>query len=225
MEVKTGCMKWYIYKEDANNYGLILDHNTTTAVQWITGNDYHNANTDGTACPTSACNDEGPITLMNKLKEDTTDQGWKVDADVITIDDVMNLIPWYQKLTDKTDWKNQYTEVASNASQTVMTTIMENFDNYSNVLDAYKDAAILMRNDYSEIILPDFMYKDLLNTITCDESAVCTTNGYWTKSPVDGKDNDAWDVFMLGNTIGNDVTGIDARSGLKPVITLSKSIF
>ena len=32
---KTGCMKWYIYKVDGNNYTMILDHNTTAVgVQW-----------------------------------------------------------------------------------------------------------------------------------------------------------------------------------------------
>ena len=31
-ETKTGCMKWYIYDEDNNNYTMILDHNTTSSV-------------------------------------------------------------------------------------------------------------------------------------------------------------------------------------------------
>ncbi len=31
---KTGCMKWYIYSEDDNNYNMILDHNTTADVVW-----------------------------------------------------------------------------------------------------------------------------------------------------------------------------------------------
>ena len=33
-ETKTGCMKWYIYSEDDNNYNMILDHNTTADVVW-----------------------------------------------------------------------------------------------------------------------------------------------------------------------------------------------
>ena len=33
-ETKTGCMKWYIYDEDDNNYTMILDHNTTARVAY-----------------------------------------------------------------------------------------------------------------------------------------------------------------------------------------------
>ena len=31
---KTGCMKWYIYKDDGENYTMILDHNTTAIIAW-----------------------------------------------------------------------------------------------------------------------------------------------------------------------------------------------
>ena len=33
-EVKTGCMKWYIYSEDDSSYTMILDHNTTARIKW-----------------------------------------------------------------------------------------------------------------------------------------------------------------------------------------------
>lgn len=39
---KSGCMKWYIYDEEGNNYKMILDHNTTKGVAWSSlnvGND------------------------------------------------------------------------------------------------------------------------------------------------------------------------------------------
>ena len=35
---KTGCMKWYIYKDDGKNYTMILDHNTTVKLAWNTSN-------------------------------------------------------------------------------------------------------------------------------------------------------------------------------------------
>lgn len=31
-ETKTGCMKWYAYADDGTNYTMILDHNTTAAI-------------------------------------------------------------------------------------------------------------------------------------------------------------------------------------------------
>ena len=35
---KTGCMKWYIYKDNGKNYTMILDHNTTAGIAWNTNN-------------------------------------------------------------------------------------------------------------------------------------------------------------------------------------------
>ena len=35
---KTGCMKWYIYKDDGKNYTMILDHNTTIKLAWNASN-------------------------------------------------------------------------------------------------------------------------------------------------------------------------------------------
>ena len=38
-EIKTGCMKWYIFNDDGDNYTMILDHNTTARVAWnLSGN-------------------------------------------------------------------------------------------------------------------------------------------------------------------------------------------
>ena len=33
-EIKTGCMKWYIFDDSGKDYKLILDHNTTAGVKW-----------------------------------------------------------------------------------------------------------------------------------------------------------------------------------------------
>ena len=35
--IKTGCMKWYIYSEDNNNYTMILDHNIEERMSYSTG--------------------------------------------------------------------------------------------------------------------------------------------------------------------------------------------
>ncbi len=32
--ITSGCMKWYVYKDDGKNYTMILDHNTTIGVRW-----------------------------------------------------------------------------------------------------------------------------------------------------------------------------------------------
>ena len=35
---KTGCMKWYAFKEDDESYTMILDHNATSEVAWNSDN-------------------------------------------------------------------------------------------------------------------------------------------------------------------------------------------
>ena len=107
--VKTGCMKWYAFEEDANSYKMILDHNTTRAVAWISQADYEQT-ASKTATPaqvgityygdevamtedgklpagtwsSDGTNNRGPITLLKQLQEDTKD--W-VAVETLTEDD------------------------------------------------------------------------------------------------------------------------------------------
>ena len=57
----TGCMKWYAYKEDANTYTMIADHNITGTVAWNSTNGY------------SSKNYAGPKEVLDALKEATTE--------------------------------------------------------------------------------------------------------------------------------------------------------
>ncbi len=55
----TGCMKWYAYKDENNQYTMIADHNITGAVAWY-AEDYDNT--------------QGPKTALEELQKATT--GW-----------------------------------------------------------------------------------------------------------------------------------------------------
>ena len=108
--VKTGCMKWYAFEEDDNSYKMILDHNTTAHVAWISQDDY-NQTASKTATPSqvgltyysdevamtedgnlpagtwntsNGTNNRGPITLLKQLQEDT--KNW-VAVETLTEDD------------------------------------------------------------------------------------------------------------------------------------------
>ncbi|MBP3921136.1 MAG: hypothetical protein J6D28_06200, partial [Bacilli bacterium] len=111
--VKTGCMKWYAFEEDANSYKMILDHNTTKGVAWISQTDYEQT-ASKTATPSqvgityysdevamtedgklpagtwdlsdgsAGTNNRGPITLLKQLQSDTN--GW-VAVETLTEDD------------------------------------------------------------------------------------------------------------------------------------------
>lgn len=56
--VVTGCMKWYVYKQDENTYTMLLDHNTTPLVSW---------NDDNIDVPYEQSN---LVPEMNKLTEE-----------------------------------------------------------------------------------------------------------------------------------------------------------
>ena len=107
--VKTGCMKWYAFEEDANSYKMILDHNTTATVRWISQADYEQT-ASKTATPSqvgivyygdevamtgdgklpagtwssNGTNNRGPITALKQLQEDTKD--WSA-VETLTEDD------------------------------------------------------------------------------------------------------------------------------------------
>jgi len=222
--VKTGCMKWYIYKEDTSNYGLILDHNTTATTAWITEDAYEEANTDSTECLYTACNDEGPITLMNQLTEDTTNQGWKVNTDVVDVQDIFNLIPYYVALTDKEDFENQgtsYNEYLDLYNAAIEDTnnnlIIDENSTPQGMIDAIYN---YLKTNHSNIILPKGLWIDLMYEAATGETS---TEGYWTKNPVAGYANGAWLVNATGGVFNDIVDGADLWA-VRPVIFLSKSI-
>jgi len=210
--VKTGCMRWYIYKEDTNNYGLILDHNTTATVAWYS---------DGDDTTFNETNEQGPITLMNQLTEDTKNQGWKVSASVPTIEDIMALLPLYQNLEDKTYFTEAYFTYAGTALNDVMSTIQANIANYANTLEIHKAMTNIIKTNYSDIYLPEFLHQDLYGN--CDIDGTCPTSGYWTSSPDAGNILNAWYVDYVGISIDEYV--YYEIYGLRPTISLSKTIF
>ena len=90
--IKSGCMKWYAFKDENGYYTMLLDHNTTVTIPWITQADYEQTESK-TATPSSlgltyastymtnglptgtwcsdvtknntGTNNRGPITLLN----------------------------------------------------------------------------------------------------------------------------------------------------------------
>ncbi len=97
---KTGCMKWYAFNDEGNDtVNLLLDHNTTGKIEWITNADYKKANTDNTTCRYTTCHDEGPVTANRQLKNDVSswNNAVKGTARMITANEVAkiaSLIGW-----------------------------------------------------------------------------------------------------------------------------------
>ena len=209
--IKTGCMRWYVYKLNGSNVGLILDHNTTGKVAWYSDGD------DSTNRETNA---QGPVTLMSQLKADTEDQGWQVEADIIESEDILNQLKWYQDLEDKTTWENQYTTDLNTAFNNIMIKLQPNMDSYTTEVQFNKAIAEMFATDYPELVLPSYLHEDLFSN--CDESS-CTTLGYWTQTPLAFDSSQAWGVGNVGS-MGNYDVDIDGLDGLRPVINLSKNL-
>ena len=72
-EIKTGCMKWYIYAETDNEYTMILDHNTTAKIAW-------NDNKKNVSYEES--------NLYAVVQDLKTTSGWVVSPKIITIEEI-----------------------------------------------------------------------------------------------------------------------------------------
>ena len=114
---KTGCMKWYAYNDNKNEYRLklILDHNTTPSCQW---------------------NDTGKIvdgsTILNsKLKNDTQTWDKELNPRIISAYEIKKLVS--DKLFDGTRYTNipitsEYNFLLYNGGNYWTTSVVTNFD-------------------------------------------------------------------------------------------------
>ena len=95
---KTGCMKWYIFNDKGSSkVNLILDHNTTAAVDWISKEDYIAAGGTETEWGDYGNNSKGPITLLKQLKSDTSTWNKTINARLIEASEIA-------KITNNTTW-------------------------------------------------------------------------------------------------------------------------
>lgn len=215
---KEGCMKWYIYASEGENYNLILDHNVTK---------HFNLNVkDNTNFITE---------LMSQLKKDTST--WKVDADVIELDTLLNLMPYYQNLSDdeKDNWLEGYEEKIGELAASLLPFLEDKLDNIDNVCDLTpdiyeKEVEFSNSLESGSILLPNYFYPDLVACARYDEEFVLgdIDFAYWIKT-VD-KSTDAW---SLGNEgihllIPSGVDLINSKGeqfgnvGIRPIITITQ---
>ena len=221
---KSGCMRWYVYALNGSTPKLILDHNTTDGVAWISKDDYvANQNCTGDDYHPAVCNDQGAKTLEKQLIEDT--KNWEVEADIITLEEAMTLVPYYQELDERD--KNLFlnptkgnTEVIDGyyAALNAAWYDMPEKESHLETWLAQKDYLI---ENYSELLLPKYMYYDLMDScyIGTDE---CYTYGYWTKTAFSYFPN-SYEALYVSDFGIIDYDGIIHRIiGIRPVIVLSK---
>lgn len=245
--IKSGCMKWYAFKEDDKTYTMLLDHNTTALIPWITQADHEqkgsqtstpsevgltyesekmtNGLPDGT-WGSSGINNRGPITLLNQLKINTSN--WDESL----------------KLTDSkpyiAEWLGHNTYSPGNQKYTI------NYNGYK--------ARILSAEEINELtgkgtnaltnVQRGYLDNNCSSQGTCsagtnnygwlfDNIKNCTSYGcnaennvdpwgYWTMSANASNYSFAWSVVYSGKL---DINGVSSASGngVRPVITVSKS--
>ena len=224
--VNSGCMKFYAFNDSGRNtVNLILDHNTTAAVAWVSKADYVAAGGTESDYGSIGKNDKGPLTLLAQLKTDTASwEGTKTPANY-TIDQ---------------------TGQKSNAKYTI------NYSSYkARLITANEIAQITGNTTWDEKTANSYYYFDSKTTPasdTCKEGNTsgckygwlydrtytscktygCSNNsdketyGYWTSSSHAGKADSAWHVFLSADVVDATVSYSNIY-GVRPVIEVLKS--
>ena len=87
---KEGCMRWYTFgdKENDTTIKMILDHNTSNGTAWVSKADFIKAGGTEEEYGTNGNNSKGPITVTNKLKDDTKEWQQETAPRLITANEV-----------------------------------------------------------------------------------------------------------------------------------------
>ena len=197
-EIKTGCMKWYVFGETNGKYKLILDHNTTARIKWNDSNvnvAYENSN------------------LKAVVDDLVTTSKWKVTPRLITAEEVVSI-------TGKTGFDVNNTGswyYFDTNSQTIGSFTTQNRSRYDwlyNNLNKCKTDS----TDYGCSIEDNNLYTLLGES---DEN----TWSYWTSTPVGtaGSGTNVWRIHRLNN-LNNQVAN-DSGIGIRPVIEIPKTFF
>ena len=225
---KSGCMKFYAFNDDGKDtVNLILDHNTTATVPWISKADYVEAGGTESNFGNFGKNDKGPLTVLKQLKNDTSS--------------------WKGTITPSNYTMDQTGET-SNAKYTI------DYSSYkARLITAQEIATITGNTSWNEKVAANsnWYYFDSKtdtesdicktgNTAGCsygwlyDRSSIdCTvygclnnsdkeTYGYWTASSRAATSSNAWNVHYY--TVGdNPYVSYLGNFGVRPVIEVLKS--
>ena len=167
---KTGCMRWYAFNDEGTStINLLLDHNTTAKVAWISKEDYIAAGGTETEYGTYGNNSKGPITALKQLKSDTSTWNKSINPRLIEASEITTI-------TGNTTW----------------TAEKDFYYFHDNTQTEYKGAA--GTNKYAWLF--DNTYN--CTTYGCNV-ADSSNYGYWTNTAYSGDFVYAWAVLHCGN--------------------------
>ena len=216
--IKSGCMKFYVYNDDGTNYSMILDHNTSGYVAWITETDFLASEGAQVDWNNHIRNNKGPVTAMNSLAEDTT--GWTGNPRLISADEIAHIvgadteISWASTDADSkwfwldgsgntySSWQNGDESIANSSNKSIYAWL------YDYTYDCNIYGCNLEDNNY-------YTYGTEIREVY----------GYWTSSSSASNLQNAWFVDNYGALESYFGVYIDDFAGIRPVITIPKSIF
>ena len=191
---KTGCMKWYVFNDDGKSktVNLLLDHNTTAKVAWVTKEDYIAAGGTEAEWGSNGNNNKGPITALKQLKSDTKAWNSSLNARLIEASEVA-------KITNNTAW----------------TAGDNSYYFHTNSNTEYKGAA--GTNKYAWLF--DNTYN--CTTYGCNV-ADSSAGAYWTNTADSGNFNTAFTVYYIGILSHDNSVANASGPGVRPVIEVSR---
>ena len=198
---KTGCMRWYAFNDEGTDtINLLLDHNTTATVAWISKEDYIAAGGTEAEWGLSGNNNKGPITALKQLESDTSTWNKSINARLIEASEIATI-------TGNNGW----------------TVGDDSYYFHTNSNTEYKGAA--GTNKYAWL----FDNTRECTTYGCNvEDSInvgyySSNTGYWTNTAYSGNSNLALIVSNRGTLSYNSV-GVADYLGVRPVITVQKSV-
>ena len=192
---KTGCMKWYAFNDEGNDtVNLLLDHNTTAKVAWVTKEDYIAAGGTEAEYGSYGNNSKGPITALKQLKNDTK--------------------AWKSSLNPRLIETSEITTITGNRGWTARSI---GYYFHDNTQTQYKGDA--GTNKYAWL----FDNTRECTTYGCNV-ADSSNDGYWTNNAYSGDSYGGARAVAFTGYLGLDNVNLADICGVRPVITVLKSI-
>ncbi len=203
-EIKTGCMKWYVFDIDGGTYKLILDHNTTARA-------IYNMN-DQNASP------NGQYSIKWELDNLISESNWAVTPRLISAEEIGEVIDaeeGVEYITSNTGY-GLYLEGKNTYATSDENILPESYSGeYAWLLGYLNNSA-----NYGGTPSDSNAYTYYSNTSGNTASGIL--EGYWTSSKVTSTDYS--EIYMSNKGRLAPRTASNSSYGLRPVIEINSSI-
>ena len=232
--ITSGCMRFYIYDDSGSTYKMILDHNTTVAVPWISSEDFFEAHGNYVSGGIGGVDiSEGSITVDRQLALDT--EGWVGNPRLITATEIAHITGADKSDTLKWDVSKNYINWIS--ANSVDTDTQVSFYFFDGSGSNYSGWSYSVSPDNTGISDYGWLTEYTWSCCGCEaedpndyedleeENSHQNVHGYWTSDYVTGSDHndEAW-LVELEALISNLHIINRYNIGVRPVIELSKSV-